>query len=185
MKIMRNPMTLLMFAVFATMVYVASDYPAGARFMPFVVGIPALILCVLQFALDMRAAPPAQRDDRSDMEKAEALVSQMTGRRMEFEAAQIAPGVTVSENPTAVAENREFVIWAYIVGFIIAILALGFYIAVPLFLLFYLRTEAQLAWRKAVLYMAIGCAIILGALTFGLKLQLHMGFLTELALSRL
>jgi hypothetical protein len=185
MKLMRNPMTLFMFAVFATMVYVASDYPAGARFMPYVVGIPALILCVLQFALDMRAPPPAPRDDRSDMEKAEALVSQMTGRRMEFEATQIAPGVTVSENPTAVAENREFVIWGYIIGFLIAILALGFYIAVPLFILFYMRTEAKVSWSKAALYTAIGCAVILGALTFGLKLQLHPGFLTELALSRL
>lgn len=185
MKLMRNPMTLLMFAVFGTMVYIASDYPPGARFMPFVVGIPALILCALQLLLDLRAAPAPAKDQRSDMEKAEAMVSQMTGRQMEFEAVQLAPGVTVSENPTAVANNREFVIWAFIVGFLVGILLFGYYVAVPLFILFYLRSQAQASWAKAGLYTAIGCLAILGALTWGLKLQLHMGFVTEFLLSRL
>jgi hypothetical protein len=185
MILMRNPMTYFMFAVFATMLYIASDYPPGARFMPFVVGVPALILCALQLVLDLRAAPAAPRDDRSEMEKAEERVSQMTGRRMEFEAAQIAPGVAVSENPTAVADNREFVIWAYIIGFVVGILLFGFYVAVPLFILFYLRTQAQVTWRKGLIYSAVGCAVILGALTWGLKLQLHMGFVTGFLLSRL
>ena len=174
----RNPMTYFMFAVFAVMLYVAFGYPEGARFMPLVVGVPALLLCVLQMVLDQRAAPSAAKDNRSEMEKAEERVSQMTGRQMEFEAAQIAPGVDVVENDDGVSANREFLIWGYIIGFVAGILLLGFNIAVPLFLLFYLRREALCSWTRSAVYSAIGCAFILGGLTWGLKLQLHAGFLT-------
>ena len=174
----RDPMTYFMFAVFATMLYVAFGYPEGARFMPLVVGVPAILLCVLQMVLDQRAAPSAAKDNRSEMEKAEERVSQMTGRQMEFEAAQIAPGVDVVENDDSVSANREFVIWGYIIGFVAGILLLGFNIAVPLFLLFYLRREALCSWTRSAVYSAIGCAFILGGLTWGLKLQLHAGFLT-------
>jgi hypothetical protein len=175
----RNPMTYFMFAVFATMLYVASGYPEGARFMPLVVGVPAILLCVLQMFLDQRAAPSAAKDNRSEMEKAEERVSQMTGRRMEFDAAQIAPGVSVVENEAGVAATREFIIWGYIIGFVAGILLLGFNIAVPLFLLFYLRREARCSWARSAIYSAIGCGLILGGLTLGLKLQLHTGFLTS------
>ena len=181
----RDPMTYFMFAVFAVMVYVAFGYPEGARFMPLVVGAPALLLCVLQMVLDRRAAPKGPKDDRSDMEKAEERVSLMTGRRMEFDAAQIAPGVNVMENEASDAARREFVIWAYIIAFVAGILILGFYIAVPLFLLFYLRFEALCPWTRAALYSAIGCGLLLGGLTLGLKLQLHTGFLTALVLGYL
>ena len=181
----RNPMTYFMFAVFATMIYVAFSYPEGARFMPLVVGVPALLLCILQMVLDQRAEPSAPPDDRSEMAKAEERVSQMTGRRMEFDAAQIAPGVSVVENEADVAATREFVVWGYIIGFVAGILLLGFNIAVPLFLLFYLRREANCSWIRSAIYSAIGCAFILGGLTIGLKLQLHTGFLTSALLGTL
>ena len=47
-------MTLLMLVIFTGMVLVAKRYPAGARFMPFVVGFPAIALCMLQLFLDAR-----------------------------------------------------------------------------------------------------------------------------------
>ena len=47
-------MTLVMLTIFAVMVFIASGYPANARFMPFVVGIPAIGLCLLQLLLDIR-----------------------------------------------------------------------------------------------------------------------------------
>ena len=53
MKSIPAPMTLLMLAIFTTMVGVASTYPPGARFMPFTIGIPAIALCLLQLALDL------------------------------------------------------------------------------------------------------------------------------------
>ena len=182
MILLRTPMTFVMFAIFATMVYVSFGYPEGARFMPLVVGVPALLLCALQLFLDLRAAPQqteAGKDERSEMQLAEDRVSQMTGRHMEFDAANIAPGFKVEENSASEAAKREKVVWAYIAGFVAAILAFGYYIAAPLFLFFYLRGEAQCSLKKAALYAAIGSAIILGGLNFGLKLKLFTGLLAE------
>ncbi len=45
-------LTAIMLLIFATMVGIATQYPADARFMPFVVGIPGIALCLLQLALD-------------------------------------------------------------------------------------------------------------------------------------
>ena len=47
-------MTVVMLSVFVVMVGIAAQYPPDARFMPFVVGIPAIALCLLQLALDVR-----------------------------------------------------------------------------------------------------------------------------------
>lgn len=181
----QNPMTYVMIAIFGIMLYVASTYPAEARFMPFVVGIPALLLCFLQLFLDLRATDAKTRDNRSEMEKAEARVLQMTGRQMEFEAADIAPAFTVSENPTAVVRSRELLIWGYLLAFMGGILVFGFYVAVPLFLLIYLICEAGFRLARAVVFSAIGAGVMLGALTWGLKLQLHGGFATSALLERL
>lgn len=49
-------MTLVMLAIFVAMVAIAWQYPPDARFMPWVVGIPAIALCLLQIGLDWRAA---------------------------------------------------------------------------------------------------------------------------------
>ena len=44
MKVLaKSPMTFVMLAIFVVMVGIATTYPEGARFMPFVVGIPAIL----------------------------------------------------------------------------------------------------------------------------------------------
>lgn len=58
-------MTVVMLAIFVAMVAIAWQYPPDARFMPWVIGIPAIALCLLQIALDWRAAA------RSDAEAIE------------------------------------------------------------------------------------------------------------------
>jgi hypothetical protein len=174
-------MTFVMLAIFVVMVAVASTYPAGARFMPFVVGIPAILLCLLQIALDIRNARQADepKDRRSEMEIAQERMSQMTGRQMSFEAANIAPEITVSENPTGVAQSREFIIWLYILALVAGILLFGYTASIPIFIALFLRWEAKCAWGKAVLYSAIGSTILLYVFAYVLKFQLHKGFLTE------
>lgn len=49
-------MTVVMLSIFVAMVGIASQYPPDARFMPFIVGIPAIALCLLQLGLDLRGA---------------------------------------------------------------------------------------------------------------------------------
>ena len=50
----RFMMIVVMLAIFIVMVGVAAQYPPDARFMPFVAGIPAIALCLLQLTLDFR-----------------------------------------------------------------------------------------------------------------------------------
>ena len=179
--IIRSPMTLLMLATFTIMVGVAATYPPDARFMPFVVGIPAIGLCLLQLVLDWRAGAPAPepKDTRSELEKAEERVSKMVGRNLEFEVAHVAPEVVVIENSDEVAGNREFLIWGYIVGFIAAILVFGFNVSIPVFIAIFLWREAGYSLLKALVSSAVGSAILLGVFTWGLKLKLHGDFLTD------
>ena len=177
----KNPMTFVMLAIFVVMVAIASTYPAGARFMPFVVGIPAIILCLLQILVDMRASKETagSKDSRSEMEIAQERMSQMTGRQMTFEAANLAPAITVSENPTGVAESREFIIWIYVLALVAGILFFGYTATIPVFILLFLRWEAKCSWLKAALYSGIGSSALLFIFNYVLKFQLHMGFITE------
>ena len=113
------------------------------------------------------------------MEIAEERMSQMTGRAMTFEAAHMAPQVTVSENPTGIAESREFIIWGYILALVAGILFFGYAPTIPIFILLFLRWEAKCSWPKAALYAGIGSSLLLFVFTYVLKFQLHKGFLTE------
>lgn len=108
--------TLAMLAIFTTMVVIALGYPARARFMPFVVGLPAIGLCLLQLVLDLRAA----RRQRLGLAPA-PVAEEEFGRH------------------TAPAELRT---WAYFVLFIGAVLAFGFLVATPILILVYLWREA-------------------------------------------
>lgn len=180
MSILRAPMTACMLLIFLVMVGVASTYPADARFMPFVVGIPAILLCLLQLALDARAgqSAPARADTRNEMEKAQERVSKMTGRQMEFEAAKIAPGIQIDETPEEIAKGREFHIWIYVLGFVAAIILFGFWVVIPIFIGLFLRREAKYSWAKAITYAVVGGGFLFAVFTFGLKLELHDGFVT-------
>jgi len=44
-------------AVFGIMVAVSFSFPDGARFMPLVVGVPAMVLSAIQLVTDLRAPP--------------------------------------------------------------------------------------------------------------------------------
>lgn len=55
-------MSTIMLAVFAAMTGIALlVYPEGARAQPLIIGVPAIVLCVLQLALDLRSGTAADR----------------------------------------------------------------------------------------------------------------------------
>jgi hypothetical protein len=163
-------LTAVMLLIFSTMVAIATQYPVDARFMPFVVGIPGIVLCLLQLGLDavraydgyfvshFRTAPKAGKP-------AETL---------EAELPEFGPH-------TAKSELR---MWTYVVCFIAAVLGFGFYVSMPIMLITFLRREAEASWRSALLLGIGGSAVLY--LMFGVLLQirLHPGFLTPLILHK-
>ena len=49
-------MSAVMLAIFVVMVGIATQYPQQARFMPLVIGIPGIALCLFQLFLEFRAS---------------------------------------------------------------------------------------------------------------------------------
>jgi hypothetical protein len=182
MKLKSLVMTLVMLTIFVVLVFIASGYPANARFMPFVVGFPAIGLCLLQLVLDFRASRrvAVAADTRNEFEKAQETVSRLSGRQVDFEIAHEQPAVvevdTVPEEETG---RRELLLWGYFLGFIGGILLFGFWVAIPIFLVTFLRYQAKSSWRTA-LILGLGASL---AFFFiferGLRVSLHPGFVAD------
>ena len=49
----------IMLLIFAAMVAMATTYPGDARLLPLVIGIPGLVLCIIQFVIELRTKPGA------------------------------------------------------------------------------------------------------------------------------
>jgi hypothetical protein len=174
-------MNLVMLAIFAVMVGMAAYYPPQARFMPFVIGIPGLVMCVIQLVLEIRDARSGVKDEdegKSEMEKAEAEVARITGRKMDFHEAEGATVVLVEDSQEG-RGRRELVMWGCFLALIAGILLFGFWISVPLFILTFLRYYAERTWRFSLLLTVIATTIFYCAFVLGLKVVLHEGFVVE------
>jgi hypothetical protein len=186
MKSIPAPMTFLMLAIFTAMVAVAATYPADARFMPFVVGIPAIGLCLLQLVLDLyRRRMPAAVDGRSELEKAQDEASRAAGRQIQFEMPSENALFTEGEFDPKERVRRELVAWGYFLGLIASVLLFGFRFTVPVFLIAFLRLQAGTSWRSAVLYGGGGALLMYLLFEKLLKVTLHSGFVTDWILERL
>lgn len=182
---MPGPMTILMLVIFAVMVGIASTYPPEARFMPFVVGIPGIGLCLLQFAIDLyRRRVPETGDGDHALTETERL-ARVSGGRVQFdmpsENAMFAD--TTQDERTTV--RRELIVWGYFLGLIASVLLFGFHITVPIFLIAFLRFQAQASWRNALIYGAAGAVVMFVLFEKVLRVGLHNGFVTDFVLGRL
>jgi hypothetical protein len=184
-KYSNSTMTLVMLGIFLVLVGVASRYPTQARFMPFVVGIPAILLCLLQLFIDARERRQAAEatDTRTPAEMAEETVSRLVGRPIDVAHAAL-PGS--AEPPISPEETvrRELVLWGYFLGFIGGILLFGFWVAIPVFLVGFLRFQAKASWRTSLLLGIGGSIALFMMFERGLKVQVHRGFVTEYVLDR-
>jgi hypothetical protein len=180
------PMTLLMLAIFTVMVGLAATYPPEARFMPFIVGIPAIALCLLQLALDFyRQRHPETGGTGDALQQAEDQVARIAGRRVAFDM----PSDNALFTDTAFDERekvrRELVVWGYFLALIAGILLFGFRITVPVFLIAFLRFQAGTSWRNALAYGGLGAIAMYVLFEKVLKVSLHAGFLTDFFVARL
>jgi hypothetical protein len=155
------------------MVLIASRYPAGARFMVFVVGFPAIALCLLQFVLDWR-------DIRSERLAVPAAAADAPHAPAGADFAALG-----NEAFTPELMRKDAVVWAYFLALIGGILLFGFYITVPIFLVAFLRLYAQANWRWSLLLPAAACAFIYVLLTQVFRMRLHTGFVTDFLMDRL
>lgn len=158
-------LTVFMLALFTVMVGIAFTFPEGARFMPLIVGIPAMGLCLLQLALDASHAPG--------------------GRFATYRFRSAPKAGTPPEIATPADEEfgpqtvpAELTMFGYFLGFIAGVLLFGFYVSVPVMLATFLRRQAG-ASLKLALGLAAATTLVM-YLMFGavLGIQLHPGFVT-------
>jgi hypothetical protein len=177
-------MTVVMLAIFSVMVAVASRYPAGAHFMVFVVGFPAIALCLLQLVLDLR-------EWRNEATR--APVGETAGAPANASGVPVDPSLQMQMNADGVAVEaytpevvrKEMIVWGYIFALIGSILLFGFYITVPIFLVVFLRFYAQARWHMAILLPAAVSVFLYVMLGYVFRMTLHIGFVTEYLLDRI
>ncbi len=187
MKTLNLGMTVLMLAIFVAMVGTAATYPADARFMPFVIGIPAIGLCLLQLFIDLKRKPAAAKDggEPNELAEAEARIRRMTGRDVTFEVARDSTIPQEEFLPEAEAARREKILWAAFLGLIAGIMLVGFHVMTPLFIILFLRYLADYTWMRAIISGVIGAGIVLGVFEIVLRNELFRGLLTNLVLNAL
>ena len=154
-------MSLVMLAIFVAMVAIAATYPPDTRFLPFVIGIPGIVLALIQGASELidsrRAAAPARR----------ATLRETTAAKAE----------AILEPPGDV--RREIVLLAYLVGLAAAVLMLGFWLAIPLFVIAFLRFRERETWTLTLTLTASAWVMLYLVFDSVLGIIVHEGFLTE------
>ncbi|HXF54442.1 MAG TPA: tripartite tricarboxylate transporter TctB family protein [Hyphomicrobiaceae bacterium] len=154
-------MTVGLLVIFTVMVAISSQYPAGARFMTFVVGLPAIALCLLQLALDAR----------------ERRLGDAVGRQ----STQAAPSSQPDTASAAAVHDprKELIVWGYFLALIAGVLLFGFYATIPVFIASFLRFQARASWLMSLGLAAAAGAVVYGAFEHVLRVPLHSGFLTD------
>lgn len=155
-------LTVVMLTFFCVMVGLSLGFPAKARFMPLIVGVPGIILCLVQLAIDLFHSP------KSAFHGAPRAGVSHDIPGVEAELPEFGPHTV----------PQEITMWTYLVSFVAGILVFGFYASALVLLLTFLRREAEASW-KMTLSLAIGATIAL-YVAFGvlLRIQLFPGFFT-------
>lgn len=156
--------TALMLAIFVTMVAIAWGYPPNARFAPWVIGIPGILITLGQLIIDVRDAHRSPRARRADHDTNNTAASTAaTGR---------APAVV----------KRELTLFAYFFGLVAGVVLFGFWIAIPAFIMLYLRVHERESWPFT-LALTAGSVVVLYLLFDRiLSIALHEGFVTSAVL---
>ena len=130
---------LLLIIFFAFLVYQARDWRLQARLYPWAIGIPMLVLALVQLVLDLKGiGPKKSRDDTP----------------VDFQFTQ-------TTDP-AQARRRTINIFCWIFGFLIGIWLLGFSITVPLLVFLYLKVQSRERWALSILLTAAAWLVFWG-----------------------
>jgi hypothetical protein len=132
---------LIFFIVF---VYQAKDWRLQARLYPYAIGIPMVVLAVIQVILDLRGVTRKQSADPS--------------APVDFQQAK--------DIDPIVARRRALVMFSWIFGFFLGVWLLGFSLTIPLLVFSYLM------WSKEPWPLAIGLAVGAWLVFYGLFVRL-------------
>jgi len=152
---LRSLFSLMLMAVAAYAVFKARHWSFKASLFPFATGIPLFVLAGTLFALEFFGG------DEST-----------SGPAVEIE-------LSTDVDPT-VARRRIVGILAWIAGFIVLVFLVGFPIAVPVFIFFYLLLQSRVGWLLSVSLTTTAWLCFYGLFQWLLHLPFEDGFIQSL-----
>ncbi|TAJ91933.1 hypothetical protein EPO44_14385 [bacterium] len=115
--------SLIVLIFFALFVYEAREWRLQARLYPWVIGIPMLVLALVQVFLDLKGETKSKPAD---------------GAPVDFQFGQ--------SMDSSVARRRTLNIFSWIIGFLIGVWLLGFSVAIPAMVFLYLKLQSNEKW---------------------------------------
>ena len=113
---------LIFFCVF---VYHAQEWRLQARLYPWAIGIPMVILAIVQVILDLKGVKAKESTDGAPMD------FQFTGQK---------------ELDPAVVKKRTITMFCWMFGFFLMIWMLGYVIAIPVMVFSYIKFQSNESW---------------------------------------
>lgn len=142
---------LIFFCVF---VYEAQEWRLQARLYPWAIGIPMVILAIVQVIMDLKGVKAKESADATPMD-------------FQF----------TKEIDPATAKKRAIKMFAWLLGFFAAIWLLGFPIAIGLMVFTYLKFQGGESWVLSVTLTVIACVFFYGLFVKLLHLPFPEGWL--------
>jgi hypothetical protein len=142
---------LIFFIVF---VYQAQEWRLQARLYPYAIGIPMVILAIIQLILDLKGVRAKQTSD---------------GAPVDFQFS--------SDVDPAVARRRTLNIFAWILGFFVGIVVLGFTITIPVLVFSYLKFQSGESWTLSIILSICAWLIFYGLFVRLLNLPFPEGLI--------
>ena len=122
----------LLLIFFIVFVYHAQDWRLQARLYPWAIGIPMIILALVQLILDLKGVESKPPDDATPMD---------------YRFTQtVAPEV---------AKHRAIIMFCWLFGFFFSIWLLGFSITIPLMVFSYLKIYSKEDWKISIILTAV------------------------------
>ena len=133
-------------------VYSASAWSFKAALFPLSIGIPLIVLAAAQLLLELFGKAETAGGPAVDLEFA-------------------------ADVPPDIARRRVINIFLWIAGFILLVFLLGFPVAVPLFILCYLRLQSRENWWQSVIWTAVAWGFFYGVFERLIHLRFEAGLI--------
>jgi len=144
--------SLFLAVVGALAVAYAYDWPFKAALFPVMTGVPLLVLALVQVVLEIRGRAGPSAGPVMDLQH----------------STDVAPEL---------AQRRTIAIFAWMAGFIVLVVMLGFSLAVPVFAFSFLMYQSLAGFRTSVIIAAAAWAFFHGLFERVLQLQFEAGII--------
>ena len=131
--------SILLVAFFALFVYEAKEWRLQARLYPWAIGIPMLVLALVQLVLDAKGIGPKKKQDDTPVD-------------FQF--------TTVTD--PALARRRTLNIFSWLFGYLAMVWLLGFSLAIPVMVFCYLKIQSSERWPLSIVLTAAAWLLFWG-----------------------